>query len=162
MSSLPGGLGGTSLVPPGARYSPRGGVLGRADSAAIRVGWLGVLAVGLLALLGAGPAPDQRAGAALEAYGKLPLVFVPNVGQTDARVRYSAQAPGAGFYFTPTETTLALTKGKKGLALRLAFLGANPAPGIEGERLGPGKVNYLIGNDPSKWRTNLPTYEWVV
>jgi hypothetical protein len=26
----------------------------------------------------------------------------------------------------------------------------------------PGKVNYFLGNDPKKWRTNLPTYRGVL
>ena len=26
----------------------------------------------------------------------------------------------------------------------------------------PGKVNYFIGNDPKKWRTNIPTYQAVI
>jgi hypothetical protein len=73
-------------------------------------------------------------------------------------VRYSAQAPGANFSFTRSGAVLALTKGKKGLALRLAFLGVDPSPDIEGAQRLPGRVNYLIGNDPARWHTNLPTY----
>ena len=99
---------------------------------------------------------------ALDAYGKLPLAFVPNKGQMDGRVRYSAQVAGESFYFTPKEAVFAFTKGKEGSLLRLAFLGANRAATIEGERPGAGRVNYLLGSDPAKWRTNLPTYGQVV
>ena len=35
--------------------------------------------------------------------------------------------------------------------------GANPAPRVVGLEELPGKVNYFIGNDPAKWRTNVPT-----
>ena len=93
---------------------------------------------------------------------KASLAFVPNAGQTDPRVRYFAQTGGAGFYFTPGEAVFRLVKGKKGHALRLAFLGARPAPQIEGAQPAGGKVNYLIGNDQDKWHTGLPTFGQVV
>jgi hypothetical protein len=44
------------------------------------------------------------------------------------------------------------------IELGMKFVGANPAPQIEAERELPGKSNYLIGNDPTQWRTNIPTY----
>ena len=99
---------------------------------------------------------------AAKAYGRLPLAFVPNAGQTDLRVRYQAQVGGASFYFTPREAVFSFAKERQGVALRLRFLGATRNPRIERQRLGPGRVNYLIGNDPAKWRTNLPAYRQVV
>src|SRR5205823_2493819 len=43
-------------------------------------------------------------------------------------------------------------------ALRMTFEGANlAAQKIDGDQL-PGRVNYFLGNDPQKWRTNIPTY----
>src|SRR5688572_6421857 len=102
----------------------------------------------------------------LDAYGNLPLAFVPNDGQTDALVRFSAQTVGAHFYFTETEAVLAFDKvttdQDRGVALRLGFLGANPGTRIEGQGLLTGKANYLIGNDPNEWHTDLPTYGQVV
>ena len=50
----------------------------------------------------------------------------------------------------------------EGVALALRFLGANRNVAIRGERPAPGRVNYLLGNDPSKWHTGLRTYERVV
>jgi hypothetical protein len=79
----------------------------------------------------------DRAGA-LAAYRDLPLAFVPNVGQDDARVRYSAQAGGASFSFTKKAAVLTLRRGGKAVALHLAFVGANREPVIEGRELGPG------------------------
>jgi Bacterial Ig-like domain (group 1)/Beta-propeller repeat len=103
---------------------------------------------------------------AFDTYGKLPLAFVPNEGQMDARVGLSAQAGGASFYFTHREAVFAFSKGssrqKNGAMLRLAFLGANPETRPEGRGLLAGKVNYLIGSDPDEWHTNLPTYRQVV
>ena len=42
--------------------------------------------------------------------------------------------------------------------LCLKLLRANPAAKVIGVNELPGKSNYLIGNDPKKWRTNVPTY----
>jgi hypothetical protein len=36
-------------------------------------------------------------------------------------------------------------------------VGANPAPKVTGFDELPGKANYFIGNDPKKWRTDVPT-----
>ena len=94
---------------------------------------------------------------ALDAYGKLPAIFVENAGQADARVRYYAQGAGYGFAFARNEAILSFVKGNRGAALALRFLGARQAE-PEGARQLAGKVNYLVGNDPAKWQTGLPTY----
>ena len=96
------------------------------------------------------------------AHAKLPLSFVPNAGQIDRRVHYYAEGPGYGFYFTPGEAVLSLVRGQRGVALGLRFLGSSPWARIEGRRRRAGRVNYLLGNDPSRWHTGLPTYGRVV
>jgi hypothetical protein len=115
------------------------------------------------------PAPISVAGNndqnVRDAYARLPLAFVPNAGQTDARVRFSTQTAGARFYFTEKEAvfTFADAGGRdRGIALRLAFVGANPDTRLEGRGALTGKVNYIIGSDPDEWYTNLPTYRQVV
>jgi hypothetical protein len=105
-----------------------------------------------------GPTEQQAA----DAYAQLPLSFVPNAGQTDPDVRYAAQAGGASFWFTSTEAVFSFAGTDEGVNLRLGFLGANPAPAIEGTDVLAGKVNYLLGNDPSAWQTGLPTYAELV
>src|SRR5208337_516585 len=42
--------------------------------------------------------------------------------------------------------------------LDLKLLRANPTAKVMGVDELPGKSNYLIGNDPNKWRANVPTY----
>ena len=114
--------------------------------------------------------PRLRSGGSLKgtdaaiaraAYAKLPLSFVPNTGQLDARVRYSAQSGGAAFYFTTREAVLSFAAKAKGVVLRLGFLDANPQPVIAGQTAQSGMVNYIVGNDPAQWHTNLPTYGQV-
>ena len=137
---------------------------------------LSVAAAGVLLQIGPAQASSKKARRstasatkqqALAAYGKLPLAFTANAGQTDPRVRYSAQGAGFSVFLTRREAMLALQRpGKqrrgKGAALALRFLGSNRNVAIRGERPGPGRVNYLLGNDPAKWHTGLRTYERVV
>jgi hypothetical protein len=104
-------------------------------------------------------APQMSEEEALDAYEKLPLSFVPNEGQTDEAVRYYAQGAGYGFFFTQGGATLSFAEGKgRGHALALDFLGANPAATLEAQKRLSGKVNYLVGDDPTKWHQGLPTH----
>jgi hypothetical protein len=42
--------------------------------------------------------------------------------------------------------------------LRMKLVGADAAAAAEGVNELAGKANYLVGNDPSRWRTEVPTY----
>jgi hypothetical protein len=97
----------------------------------------------------------------LHAYGRLPLSFIPNAGQTNPRVHFYAQGPGYSFAFTRKEAVLAFTHKRHGLALGLRFVGSSANARLEGQRRLAGTVNYLLGNDRTKWRTSLPTYGTV-
>ncbi|WP_179129216.1 SBBP repeat-containing protein [Candidatus Brocadia sapporoensis] len=46
--------------------------------------------------------------------------------------------------------------------VKLVPLGAKKNPEIVAEGQQECKVNYLIGNDPAKWKTSIPTYQSVV
>jgi len=96
---------------------------------------------------------------ALDAYGKLPLSFVPNAGQTDRRVRYYAQGSGFGFFFTRQKAVLAFEKSKRGQALELRFPGSSATARLEASGRAPGRVNYLTAGGS---HTNLPTYHQLV
>src|SRR5258706_6516059 len=45
--------------------------------------------------------------------------------------------------------------------MRMRFVGANPMPRIEGSKQLSGRTNYLIGNNPKQWRSNIPNYARV-
>ena len=45
--------------------------------------------------------------------------------------------------------------------VKMKFLGAAANPKISGESPLPGKVNYFVGKDKSKWRANVSTYAKV-
>ena len=42
--------------------------------------------------------------------------------------------------------------------LRVRFEGSNSTPEIAGTNPLPGKISYFIGNDPTKWHTDIPSY----
>lgn len=46
--------------------------------------------------------------------------------------------------------------------VKLSFLNSNPNPEIIAEGLQDGKYNYFIGNNPDRWRTNVPAYHSVI
>src|SRR5436190_848663 len=56
-------------------------------------------------------APKARASA-LDSYGKLPLTFEPNHGQTDARVKFLSRTDAYAIFLTADEAVLTL-RGKK-------------------------------------------------
>jgi hypothetical protein len=105
--------------------------------------FLALLAVGL---------PLAAAG---NTYGNLPLSFETNQGQTDARVKFLSRASGYTLFVTAEEAVFA---GRDGSVERMKLIGANPKPRFEPLDKQPGISNYFIGNDPLKWRTNIPNY----
>jgi hypothetical protein len=104
-------------------------------------------------------APQMSEQEALDAYGKLPLSFIPNKGQTDKAVSYYAQGAGYGFFFTKDGARLSFANGEgRGHALGLSFLGANPDATLEAQKRLAGEVNYLVGDNPAKSQQGLPTH----
>lgn len=93
------------------------------------------------------------------AYGRLPLSFAPNRGQFDRRALFSAHGRGYTLYLSKSSLLLALSseKGHSG-ALSLSLLGASPSARLKAQSPLPGRVNYVIGNDSSRWHTDIPTF----
>jgi len=111
-----------------------------------------------------------------KAYGKLPLSFEPNQGQSRNQAKFISRAAGFNLFLMPTEALLSLSKPEKetpsrpqpkammkltpqeqGL-VRMKLIGANNKAKIGGENQLQGKSNYFIGNDPKRWRTNVPRF----
>ena len=141
----------------------------------------------------------------VESYGRLPLSFEANQGQTDAQVKFLSRASGYTLFLTGDEAVLTLTGPNRRMssldgntadrprlvpgnrlsdragsqkpdatsgaahrestlrncALRMKLHNANPAAKISGMDELAGTSNYFTGNDPAKWRTNVPTYAKV-
>lgn len=118
------------------------------------------------------PPPQEKATAIL---ATLPLSFEPNHGQMDPQVRFLARGPGYTLFLTATEAVLTLINSSleqsvasnsqsakvRQAAVKMRLVNANPTPLITGLQELRGKANYLLGNDPLKWRTNISTYGQV-
>jgi hypothetical protein len=87
----------------------------------------------------------------------LPVIFEANHGQSSSDVKFLARGSGYGLYLTQTEAVL--KHGSSQVHMNLA--NANPAPAVSGDEALPGKTNYLIGNNPAKWRQNIPQFARV-
>jgi len=129
----------------------------------LHTGLVGPFVMALAVLLGADrPMADNASVAKAqvqENYGKLPLRFEANRGQTDSRVKFLNRGKGYTLFLSPSEAVLAL-RGREHV-IRMRFQGANPDAKITGLEKLPGIVNYFIGQDRKKWRTNIPAYARV-
>jgi hypothetical protein len=86
------------------------------------------------------------------AINRLSLSFEPNVGQADKAVRFLARGAGYSVLLADNETML------EPAGIRMRLVNANPHATPIGVDELRGKTNYLKGNDPSKWRTNMSTF----
>ena len=96
-------------------------------------------------------------------YGQLPLAFEPNVGQTSAGIGYLARGPGYSVGLNASGAFIALENSSSSTSnlIDVRLVGANSAPTAVSQDELPGVANYLIGNNPSDWHTNIPTYGQV-
>jgi hypothetical protein len=111
----------------------------------------------------------QIAGAAMFACGQsalsvanLPLWFEANRGQMGAESGYVAHGNNVEFLISAEGAAFALRKpdGETAQA-QMRLVGANPGAVVGGEREMPGKVTYLLGNQPAQWLSGLTTYGGV-
>ncbi len=97
-----------------------------------------------------------------EHYSKFPLTFEPNWKQTNGEVKFLARGEGYILFLTDKDAVFSLGKAPNpSSVMRMSLLGANPKPAFAGMEQLPGVSNYLIGNDPANWHTNIPNYAKV-
>ena len=155
-----------------------------------------LLTLSLAAILSVSAAFAQQAAKSVSSalasdYGKLPLSFEANQGQTDAQVKFLSRGQGYSLFLTNQGAVLSLSKdrlkalkgdgisrrvgaqisegasaheGKPAIeadVIQMQLVNANPHAQVEGVAQLPGTANYFIGNDPAKWRNNIPTYAKV-
>jgi hypothetical protein len=129
---------------------------------------LGCLALGAVAfasgngLPASGPASAEARARA--AWGMLPLSFEPNQGQAHPDVQFLSRGNGYALFLTATEAVLVLrppASPDAGTAVRMQLVGARPQAEARGLQKLPGRTSYFVGNDPAKWRTDVPTYARV-
>jgi endonuclease/exonuclease/phosphatase family metal-dependent hydrolase len=118
-------------------------------------------------------------------FGKIPLYFISNEGQVDERAlfyakasRYTLWLTKEGLVFDSTRRTKKESTNSNRLSpedinnhedykydrdvSRLIFINANTKPDVVPLNDTEHKVNYFIGKDKSKWRTNIQTSRAVL
>ncbi len=122
------------------------------------------------------PPPPAVVSSLKSAYGHLPMYFEPNDGQFDPKVRYVARGAGTTLALTGTDVLMLLSRSQRPHAdprgpeaplktpeprdmertmVRMRLVGARQPAGWTALEKLPGISNYFIGNDPSKWRSNV-------
>ena len=113
--------------------------------------------------------PAVPASAGRGAFGGIPVFFEANTGQVDASVRFLARGSGYTLFLTEREAVLALAPGARtadvpdlaqGGVLRMKLGGAGPGALVGVDTL-PSLINYLLGDDRTRWRTGVPAYRSV-
>jgi hypothetical protein len=111
--------------------------------------------------------PDARA-----LFGQLSLSFEPNVGQEDSAVKFLSRAPSYTMFMKQDEGVIVLrhhrpstgatqVPSSSSRAIHIKFVDANQTAEIKGTEELSGRVNYFVGNDESKWKTDISTYRKV-
>lgn len=140
-----------------------------------------------------GGASRMSSAQAFGAYGKLPLSFEANKGQSPSEAKFLARGLGYELFLTQKGAVLALLRprqdgtekqtpsgsnlippeakdllqltqahpGMPASIVSMEVIGANPESKIVGADELAGMSNYFVGNDPKKWRTNVPTFAKV-
>ncbi len=123
-----------------------------------------------------GPGRDHETAASSDAQmtaaaAEPPLCFELNAGQTDEQVAFLARASGLGVFLTPDEIVLSLSRStpvehaereKRAeplppAVLRMRLSGARLSTPV-GEQPLATMTNYFLGDDPDRWRTNVPNF----
>jgi len=94
------------------------------------------------------------AAAGSQASADLPRFFEENRGQAPSPVRFLLRSNSHSVLL---EDRAAALRGPAG-SVSLRFPGSRPGTRATGILPNTGRVNYLIGNDPVKWRTEIPTF----
>jgi hypothetical protein len=123
--------------------------------------------------------PSKRDSERSTEYGNLPLSFEQNEGQTDRHIQFLSHGNGYFLFLAGSEAVFALDtptlpierrttinaatqyrsqRLRQTALVHMKLLGASTtSSGTSVDKL-PGTLNYLIGNDPKKWRVGVPTY----
>jgi hypothetical protein len=115
--------------------------------------WLGAFATAALAQTAVMPAGQ-------------PLYFEANRGQADSPAQFIARGRDSQFLISPDAAQFVLRKTTapgafSARTVRMQFVDADSRAQISGAEELPGKINYLIGNEPAGWQTGVPTFAKV-
>jgi hypothetical protein len=150
--------------------------------AAVMALWLAASQVFAVEQTGSGQVDPKSV--TLSSLNSMPLSFTQNKGQWSDSILYRANAGGATMWFTsngayyqfarriPSADSPAIDRMRQHgpgfeydnietMMIKASFVGCNPNPQLTGDNLLDYKCNYFLGNDHSKWRTDVPNYSSV-
>jgi uncharacterized repeat protein (TIGR01451 family) len=120
------------------------------------------------------PASAETQARATSLFNGLPLIFEPNQGQAnldsaDPRAKFVARGSGYSLFLGSEGAILSLASRAAHSAkassaavrvdsVQMKFVGANPNVSLAAADPLPGKSNYILGNDPAKWRNGVPQF----
>jgi hypothetical protein len=110
----------------------------------------------------------------MTAFGRMPLAFEANHGQSDAQVKYIARGSGYTLFLTSQDAVISLPAktrtypGSGGTSstasssvVRMHVIGTQSPARIAPQEPLPGVSNYLIGRDTRNWHSNVPHFARV-
>jgi hypothetical protein len=96
---------------------------------------------------------------------RVPIRFETNVGQFSPEAKYAIRGPRYDVFLTSSDAVLRFPveaeAGRSSAAFKLGFLSTDPNARPEGRKPVASYSNYLVGNDPHKWRTHVPQFAEV-
>ncbi len=160
------GLGGTGRTPAAATASSVGPSAPHAAAPASHSSGPVRLRFGADGTQGGGTTPPPQAQ---PNFGRIPLAFEPNVGQTNSAVAFYSHGPGFSLFLTGSAATFALPLTGQAAAngpgldvLKLDFVGAGASPTFSGQQQLPSTSNYFVGTNPAGWHPDVPNFARAV
>ena len=99
-----------------------------------------------------------------QAFASLPMAFEENLGQSLADVRYVARGGAFDAFFTDEGAHIVLGRSDRAhpATLRLLLGERRKGPKPDATKRLPGTVNYLVGDDPSRYVLDAKTFARVI
>jgi hypothetical protein len=91
-------------------------------------------------------------------HAHVPIFFIQNQGQAATPVRFLVETPDLRAGFAPGYVSFLIHNEK----IQVSFVGTKTDAQLEAAGPLEGRANFLTGNDPSGWRTGIPTFDRVV
>jgi hypothetical protein len=123
----------------------------------LRVLLCGLTVLGAANMLAATPAAISLPAAA-RVLESVPAWFEPNSGLYGSEVKYVSRGAGYALLLEESGAVLAPLNGSGSARLRIALPGSHPKPAIEALDPLPARTTYLLGNQPARWKANVPHF----
>src|SRR5512141_968535 len=106
-------------------------------------------------------APASVTAGAAQAFQSVPAWFEPNQGVADSQVKYYSRGAGYTLFMEQSGVVMNLAGETDTASMRISLAGGNPTPELEAVDPLPGRTDYILGNQPSRWRRAVPHFARV-